>query len=189
MTTWRKHIQLTGLMALILLLVACGFKLRGSSNLPPELKTLFVTGNAPYNPVTLAYKNQLPHYDVQVVDSAEKSPITLYITDINYGQNNESLGGSEQSEQYKISYNVRYRLQDAEGRILVPEQSVSAVGHLSTNANEVVSSTTQLQDVQQSLQTQLVMNTIYQLSSAKTKKALAVAAAAPAKNAPAAPAD
>lgn len=71
-----RHRLFTLLLGLAVLVTAgCGFHLRGTTQLPSELKVLTLTSNDPFGPLTRAIRDQLRASDVRIEEDAARQDI------------------------------------------------------------------------------------------------------------------
>ncbi|AWH87707.1 LPS assembly lipoprotein LptE [Limnobaculum parvum] len=76
-----RHPIITIIVAMAVLVTAgCGFKLRGTTSVPSELKTLILDTPDPYGPMTRAVRSQLRQSGVTIVDSSTTDEKTLKST-------------------------------------------------------------------------------------------------------------
>ena len=114
--------------ACCLLLVACGFQLRGVSSvrLPSELTTLRVTmSGGRYPPLLVEMRNALLALGgVHLTDDVLADVPVLQL----HGESSENqvlaIDSSGRISAYLINYRVTFLLAGADGKLLLPEQSV-----------------------------------------------------------------
>ena len=111
-----------------LLLVSCGFQLRGVSSitLPPELATLRVTmSGGRYPPLLVEMRNALLTLGgVHLTDDVAAGVPVLQL----YGESTENqvlaIDSSGRISAYLINYRVTFSLTGADGKLLLPQQPV-----------------------------------------------------------------
>ena len=172
----QKLLSVIIISTLVSLLSACGFELRGSqtnNTLSSHLKTLYLQSSDVYNDVTLALERGFKKAGVQLADSPAQAPLIFDALTINYYERNITVGGNEQATQYIISYDLNYELRNQAGSRIYGPMHVHVQRYLATNANEVISNSPKLLDIQRELQYDLVQQVFYQLDSEKAQQALA----------------
>ncbi|MGL4827031.1 MAG: LPS assembly lipoprotein LptE [Vibrionaceae bacterium] len=90
-----------------LLIGGCGFNLRGSYNLPDEIKTLSITSFDEFGPLRREMKKQLQLHDIKVVAPAKESA-NLHFRSESYGESTLSLYQNSRAAQKQILYTARY---------------------------------------------------------------------------------
>lgn len=116
------------LLVTCLLLASCGFQLRGVSSitLPPELATLRVTmSGGRYPPLLVEMRNALLALGgVHLTDDVLADVPVLQL----HGENSENqvlaIDSSGRISAYLINFRVTFLLTGADGKLLLPEQSV-----------------------------------------------------------------
>ncbi len=105
----------TLLIALALLLTACGFHLRGAVALPPDLRALAVTGTPENGPLWRVLRDALPRAGGRLAGAAEADAV-LVITDENLSRRVLSVDSRGRAQEYELKYTLGYRLDTPDGR-------------------------------------------------------------------------
>jgi len=95
----------------ILALSACGFKLRGSNNLPLELNQIQLQGHKQSALLNRAVKDRLLAQNVKVLSSLSTELPLLWIKGDRLDRRLLSLFASGQVAEYELIYRVDYQLQ------------------------------------------------------------------------------
>jgi LPS-assembly lipoprotein len=156
------------LLTLILFLTGCGFHLRGTSALPPQLRTMYVQSTFQYSEFTRQLKKTLKFSHVRLVNSASQAPITLSITNENFSTYQTTIGSTGQSRQYNATYTITYNIQAADGTIIVGPLAVSNTTTITIGPNEILENSNKLNIAKQSLIRNLVMKMMFQLTAKNT---------------------
>ncbi len=94
----------------VLVTAGCGFHLRGTTNVPKELKTLTLNSYDPYGPLTRSVREQLRLNDVTVVkdqDPGSKKLPSLRITGASEGRQTVSVFQDGKTAEYQLVLEVR----------------------------------------------------------------------------------
>lgn len=113
--------------ALIVLLIAalalsaCGYRLQGQAELPESMSTTVIDTADPYSHFVRRLTILLEQNGARVVDQAVSAarleiPLNVVRKDI------LSIGGTARVREFRVVHQVRFRLVDADGTVLVPEQ-------------------------------------------------------------------
>ena len=111
-----------GLMALF---TGCGFRLRGSIDLPVELTEVAIQGTRPNGELGVALRNGLSRVGGQVVDSVGRARSVLVITQDSSERRVLSVDSIGQANEYELAYTLGFRLDDPDGTNRVVPQSIS----------------------------------------------------------------
>lgn len=111
---------------LVLALAACGFHLRKALSLPPDLGPVQVVARDPYSPLPQALTLALQRAGAEVRrgSRAEAGIATLHILSERWASTPVSIDAQGRAQEYALRYAVVFRLQDANGEDLVPQQAV-----------------------------------------------------------------
>ncbi len=108
----------------LLLLSGCGFHLRGTYELPEVMEATLVSGIGPGHPLAVEIRQALDSADAAVVDDVAQATAQLQIQREGFSQRVLSVDTTGRVSEYELSYQVRYRLLDAQGNELVAMQAV-----------------------------------------------------------------
>lgn len=171
----KKTTRILSIAVLItscLALSDCGFQLRGEKALPPQLHTVYLTGDNPYGPLETELRNTLVATGIKVVDNPQNAPVTLNIISTDLGHTNPTIGTSSQANVYTFTYTLNFELQDSNGKVLLQPQTIATSRNLTLNPNEVLGSSNEILLLEQELQHTMI-NLLYDhLSSQQTFQAV-----------------
>ena len=119
------------------LLLACGFHLRGLANIP--FKSLHVI-----SPSNHAIKTELKRSiengsETIVIDSPQDAEAILHIISANHKRHILSVSGSGRVREFQLRYLVTYRISNSKGQELVPTSNISISRILPYSDQQVLS--------------------------------------------------
>ena len=134
--------QLAVLSLLVLMVTACGFKLRGQANLPPAMAVTYIKTNRPElsQPSALAatLSQALDANGVKVTQDREKATAILDILSEQIQRRTVAATRKDQTRQYILAYNVAYQVTLADGTKLLPRQQIGAYRNLIYQESQVL---------------------------------------------------
>jgi LPS-assembly lipoprotein len=156
-------------LLLLLSLTACGFHLRGSVKLPPELATINVQDARPATDIAPALRNALKSAGTQVSDSAA---MVLQLTAEQYGKRVLSVDSAGRAQEYGLSYTVHFLLKGvgAEGEnetLWLAEQAVTQTRDLRFDAAAVLGTESEEAQLKAEMRQDAVLQILQRLQAAK----------------------
>lgn len=133
--TYNSAMRSLLILILLLSLTACGFHLRGSVQLPPELGELTLVDAKPATDIAPALRRALQGEGVRLMAAA---PLRLELQAENYGKRVLSVDTSGRAQEYGLSYAVRFSLLAADGVAWLPEETVTLTRDLRFDAAAVL---------------------------------------------------
>lgn len=145
-------------VALLLLLTGCGFRLVGSGELSPELKTVYVDMPLGYRvsepPLVTTLRARLTRRGAEVVSRAERSEVVLRLSGLDERRETLSIGADGKALEYRLSIAVRYDLLRG-GVALLPGGNLTVSRDYSFQLDQILQKELEEQRLREYLQNEL----------------------------------
>lgn len=139
----RNLILLILLMSL-LSLSACGFRLRGAVELPPEVRQLAIEENIIGSQLVPVIKLQLRRKGIKPLDDKDQAKIVLIINTEAYQRRVLTVSSVGQVQEFELSYNVDYSIQNVnDPQSSLMRQKISIKRDLRFSVDEVLGKATE----------------------------------------------
>ena len=158
------------LLAVTLLLSACGFHLRGHNLKPGEQMFAFhsiylrTNGDTPF---VIALKSGLEAYKIKLMPSADKADLTLEIVSESADKQILALNASGQAVEYILHYRISFRAYDRQLNDWLPASEIDMENYFSYDPSQVLAMNQEEQMIYQSLRADTVQQMLRRLSFAK----------------------
>jgi LPS-assembly lipoprotein len=152
------------LIPILLLLTACGFHLRGSVQLPPELSTMAVVDTRPVTDIAPELRRGLKNTGVTVSASA---PMVLQLKSEQYGKRVLSVDSAGRAQEYGLSYTVRFLLIGTEGAVWLPEATVTQTRDLRFDPAVVLGTASEETQLKAEMRQDAVLQILRRLQAAR----------------------
>ena len=122
------------------LLAGCGFKLQGATELPPEMENTLMVAQDPYSHFVRRLTILLEQNGARVVNE----PPNTAILEIPLNQVRKeilTIGDNARVREYRLRHRVRFRLLDANGQVIIPEQSLEQSRVISFDEQDILAAT------------------------------------------------
>ncbi|MCD6042124.1 MAG: hypothetical protein K0R40_1727 [Burkholderiales bacterium] len=148
----------------MLLLAGCGFKLRGTADVPFE--TLYMPGAA--TGIALDLKRNIEAgTKVRVVDDPKKAEAILEFTQEAREKEILSLTGTGRVREFTLRYRVGFRVHDGKGADYIPANVIRLTRDVTYNDAEILAKEAEEQLLFRDMQTDMVQQIMRRLSSVK----------------------
>lgn len=117
-----KKIRKFILVAMLSLLAACGYHMRGSIALPAELKNIYVFGAS--SPLNLELKEILKASNGKMAASPNEAGIVVKVLKEDIRRRILSVGSTGKSSEMELDYYLRFQLYDNKENPLLDEQTL-----------------------------------------------------------------
>lgn len=111
--------------AATLVLPGCGFRLRGSAELPAAVGTISVQSANPYSELAGDLSRALQSGGIRIVDSPREADAVLRIRSENTGRRAVSISSGGKVREYELQYTVAFNVTDGQGKETVAPQSIT----------------------------------------------------------------
>jgi LPS-assembly lipoprotein len=124
--------------SLAISLNACGFHLRGTLRVPESMKTTYVLGANPFQPLVVELRRALRAAGVDVVDREDDATAVLRVLRDQFERRIQAVDGGGKVLEYELRYNVRMDVVSAEGSSLIPAQEFIMVRDFFDNQTDAL---------------------------------------------------
>lgn len=139
-----------GLLAATALLSACGFQLRDSADLPPEMARTYMVIDGQYSPLARRLRVLLEQSGAELVQPDDALAI-LEVPVNNVVTNVLTIGDNARVREYRIIHTVQFRLLDSAGTELIPRQTLRQTREISFDEQEILGSSREQEYLKQDL--------------------------------------
>ena len=152
---------------LLMLLIGCGFHLRGAIDYSDSLKSMYVEGISLQRGIGLYLKRGLKSNGIEVLDTYQKGSAVLKVTETKHDRRVLSVGSSAKISEYELYSSISFSLTDSHGKILAGPQQVHAQRDFQFNENQVLARESEEASLRQHLNKELVQGVLRGLSAIK----------------------
>ncbi|MGR6035154.1 MAG: LPS-assembly lipoprotein LptE [Candidatus Nitrosoglobus sp.] len=150
----------------LLLLMGCGFHLRGNVQLSPLLTRTYVQGIPPYSELGVQIKRSLEANGVTVTSEPKNASATLSITYNQIQRQVLSVGGSTAKvQEYALKYVLQFQVTNPKGKILLPSQRIELMREYRFDALSVLSAGDQENLLREAMQKDIVQQILWRLEA------------------------
>ena len=160
-----QRILLAG--ALCLALAACGFRLRGTADLPFE--SLYLP-NATGGVALDLKRNIQAGTNAKVVDDPKRAEAIMQFSEETKQKDILSLTGTGRVREFQLRYRVGFRVHDGKGYDFLPQQTIQITRDVSFNDTEVLAKETEEQLLYRDMQSDMVQQIMRRLAAAQKPK-------------------
>lgn len=153
-------------------LTGCGFKLRTTKSLPPQLQQIYYQTDNPYGQFEMAFKKALKASKVVLLATPNTTAPILHVT-TNYSYNSTSSTSSAEARVYNLTYTTTIDIANAAHKQILPSQTVTVTRTISLQPNEIFETTPQIEIAKQEMLQELTTKVLNILCAKKTFQALA----------------
>lgn len=150
---------------IILSLCSCGFHLRGQTTLAKPLQSLYIESVDPYGTLVKNLHQSLQMSHVRIAENVDDAETRLVILRDDTSEKLLSVGGTQQTRQYKLTVTTSFEVTDHNGRTIVPAQSLSESRVITVQSNQILGSSNEANLYFQQMRRTLASAIMYRLSS------------------------
>jgi LPS-assembly lipoprotein len=152
------------LLAALVLLAGCGFKLRGTAEVP--FQTLCIPGSS--GGIALGLKRNIQAGTAaRVVDDPKQADAILEFSEESREKDILSLTGTGRVREFQLRYKVGWRVHDGRGGTYVPQNTIQLTRDVTFNDAEVLAKEAEEQLLFRDMQTDMVQQIMRRLAASK----------------------
>ena len=157
------------IVPILILLTSCGFHLRGSVQLPPELDDMAVRDAGGTTDLLPELKSRLKNEGINLNATAE---LVLQLRAEQYGKRVLSVDSSGRAQEYGLSYSVRFSLKkrDVAGKesvVWLNEQTITLTRDLRFDSGAVLGTENEQSQLRKEMRRDAVLQILQRLQKAK----------------------
>ena len=166
----RMPLKVSLVVGFVVLLSACGFKLRGSVDLPPVLQDVYIESANPFTGMARAMRIELQTAGANVLEDKDSATAILVIHHERSENRVLSVGSTGRATEYELYNEVGFSLRDREGKQLVKPQTLRQTGNLVFDENEVLGKISEAEGIHRQIRANLARQAIMRISAAVRKQ-------------------
>lgn len=151
-------------------LTACGFHLRENVRLPAFMQRVHITVNGNYD-LQRHLARALQTSGVTVEDAGGPGIAELRVPLAAFSTETLSAGGYALVSEFAVRYQVRFAVSDASGQVLLAQQHIEMSREYSYDATNTIGNSSEVQEIQRSLNDDMVQSILFRLQAAAAKPA------------------
>ncbi len=148
----------------LLLLSACGFKLRGGVELPPILQDTYIQSENPFTGMARSLRSELEANGANVLEDKKLATAVLVIHKERSENRVLSVGSSGKATEYELYDEVNYSLQDVDGKTLVAAQTLNLVRDLVFDQNQLLGKVSEAEGIHREMRANLARQIITRIA-------------------------
>ena len=161
----RTVLRMIALLLTTLVLVACGFHLRGQAGMP--FATLYLNAANPGTPFIADLRRNLETNKVKLVNTAEQADVVLNIVSEIPEKQILSLGGSGRVNEFQLLYRISLRAYDLKQQDWIPAEEIVLRRDYSYDDTKILAKDAEEVLLYQSMRSDMVQQIVRRLSRAK----------------------
>lgn len=146
-----KHAHTIFILMLLLGLSACGFRLRGHVDVPPQMQETYIKGAAAFSELYIELQKALERAGAKIVSGPEVATAQLNIASEQLKRRVLSVDAQGRASEYELTYEVVFDLQDKANKVLVATQTVSLLRDYKFDPDNVLAKDTEEVQLRKSL--------------------------------------
>lgn len=160
-----RRIRLLPLLLAALALAACGFHLRQNANLPAAMQRVHLDARGGSH-FQRQLARALESAGVTVEDAGGPGIAEFSVPTAAFSTDTLTSGGYARISEYAVHYTVRFGVTDDAGQVLVPAQTINMSREFSYDASNTVGNASQVEQIQKSLDEDMVQAIMFRLEAA-----------------------
>ncbi|PZP64655.1 MAG: hypothetical protein DI596_01400 [Azospira oryzae] len=162
----RQLLRALGTLPLVLLAAGCGFRLRGTQDLP--FKTLHVTGGDPVFLIELK-RAITAGTATRLVDDPKTAEAVLYIDGVARERHILSLSGAGRVRELELRLRVQFHMNDAQGQPFIAPSQISLKRDLTYDDTQVLAKEQEEALLYRDMQNDAIQQIMFRLAAVRRR--------------------
>ena len=152
-------------MLLIILISGCGFHLRGSAELPPELSRTQITGVSPYSGFAINLRQQLRANGVETVEDQQQATAILRITRKKTGRRVLSVDDDGKVREFELFTTLSFEVKGQDKKALLENQTITLTRDFVFDQTDVLGKAAEADLLREDMEKDIIRLMLYRLQS------------------------
>lgn len=161
-----KVLRLTAIAVLAVLLAGCGFQLRESVELPPELRVLTLDASPLSRNFAIELRRAVEAAGGEVTEDPHRTVATLKVLNEGVARRIASIGAGGTVREFELRYTVSFEVRDASGRVMLPQEELITTRVYGHEAELVQAKSREEQELEHAMQQELAARVVRRLRAA-----------------------
>lgn len=153
-SNFKMHIKKVLIIICAVFLFSCGYHLRGSVNVPDEMRRVYVQNASP--DLHSAFGNVLQYSEGAMVNSLSEAGMVVNVLDERMNRRAISLSGTGKANEFELHYLLDYQLLDDQGGALTPVESIDLIRNYFNQQDQVIGKANEEQVIREEMYRQAV---------------------------------
>ncbi len=162
--------QFLAVIVLCCMLSACGFALRGTTDLPFDSIHINLPANSQFG-AQMRRQIRAASPTTAVLEDASRAEARLQVLENSRSRSEVALNAQGRVQEYELHLRLTFQVIDAQANILVPPTTLTAVRTLPYDDNVAQAKESEAEALYQSMQSGLAQRILHQLNAANTRAA------------------
>lgn len=150
------------------LISSCGFHLRGSVDVPGWLQQVAIVVEQGHHDLEPLLKQQFMAYHIQIYPNPTDARFTLVIEQDSVTENISSISSSTTPRQYQLTYRLRFKLQNSQGKEIIPSSQIVINRQSTINSERILGSNDEREITKAEMRREAVIQIMYRLSKSSS---------------------
>lgn len=155
-------------LMLAMCLTACGYHLRGSFDVPKELKKIYLQGGSAK--LREQFKRTLEGSSGQLVKSADAAAVTIRVIEGEFKQRGLSLSAGGRSNEFELTYRLQFEARDSANKVILPREPMEVRREYFNDQQDIIAKDNEEGVIRNEMYQQAVRNILNRLRAVLEKK-------------------
>ncbi len=155
--------KLITLLLTVTMVSACGWHLRGSLNLPSDLKAIHISNQSQTDITLSELVRVLGSNGIERAENLEQAQYSIRLSNEREERRSISVSSSGLVSEYELTHEVDYSIADADGNILAPLTTARVIRSYNYDRNDVIAKNEEESLIRKEMRTQLAAQILNRL--------------------------
>ena len=151
------------LSALLLLLSACGWHLRGANQVDLDINSVYIRAENVTSNMASDLKRALTVNRIAVTDSSTGADYAIFLSHERNSRRAVSVGNDALVTEYELTLSIDYRIEDSGGKIVAPKRKAEVIRSYEFDRNAMVAKAQEESLILSEMQNAIIQQILRQL--------------------------